>query len=147
MDTEFINLQVERELSNFIRKNIMAHFAQLDENNIVIQVITAGDEYEETGEELYARIAGGVWKRTSYNTLMGSHMLGGTPFRKNYAGVGYLYDESRDAFIPPKTYDSWVFNEETCVWDAPIQYPSDGGEYYWDESVLNWIPIPIQQEI
>ncbi len=122
----------------------MAHFAQLNENNIVIQVITAGNEYEENGEELYAKSVGGVWKRTSYNTLMGSHTLGGVPFRKNYAGIGYFYDETRDAFIPPKPHQSWILNEETCVWDAPIPYPADGGEYYWDEFILNWIPVPTQ---
>jgi hypothetical protein len=116
----------------------MAHFAQLNENNIVIQVITAGDEYEETGEELYAQIAGGVWKRTSYNTKAGVHSNGGTPFRKNYAGIGYTYDGTRDAFIPPKPYDSWIIDEETCIWVAPISYPNDGEIYVWNEESLAW---------
>jgi hypothetical protein len=116
----------------------MAHFAQLNENSIVIQVITAGDEYEENGEELYAQITGGVWKRTSYNTKAGAHSNGGTPFRKNYAGIGYTYDETRDAFIPPKPYDSWIIDEETCIWVAPIPYPNDGEIYVWNEESLAW---------
>lgn len=120
----------------------MAHFAQLDENNLVIQVITAGDEYEENGEELYSQILGGIWKRTSYNTLAGNHTLGGIPFRKNYAGIGYIYDEMRDAFIPPRIYQSWTLNENTCTWDPPIEYPIDGNDYYWDETQLNWIQVP-----
>lgn len=117
----------------------MAHFAQLNENNIVIQVITAGNEYEETGEELYGQIAGGVWKRTSYNTQGGSHTEGGTPFRKNYAGIGYSYDPIRDAFIPPKPYDSWILNEDSCLWQAPIPYPNDNKTYYWNEETLSWV--------
>lgn len=94
----------------------MAHFAQLDENNVVIQVIPAGDEYEENGEELYAEIAGGVWKRTSYNTFANEHKANGTPFRKNYAQIGGIYDEERDAFIPPKPSDDYELDEETCRW-------------------------------
>lgn len=121
----------------------MAHFAQLNENNIVIQVITAGNEYEETGEELYAQIAGGVWKRTSYNTQGGSHTEGGTPFRKNYAGIGYSYDPIRDAFIPPKPYDSWILNEDSCLWDAPIPYPNDGNIYNWNEETLSWVIVNV----
>jgi hypothetical protein len=116
----------------------MAHFAQLNENNIVIQVITAGDEYEETGEELYAQIVGGMWKRTSYNTTGGVHSNGGTPFRKNYAGIGYTYDEIRDAFIPPKPFESWILNEYTCLWESPIPYPNETEFYYWDESTISW---------
>lgn len=119
----------------------MAHFAQLNENNIVIQVITAGNEYEETGEELYAQIAGGVWKRTSYNTKGGFHTEGGTPFRKNYAGIGYSYDPIRDAFIPPKPFQSWILNENTCLWDAPIPYPNDGNIYNWNEETLSWVIV------
>jgi hypothetical protein len=94
----------------------MAHFAQIDENNIVIQVIPAGDEYEENGEELYAEIAGGIWKRTSYNTFANEHSGGGIPFRKNYAQIGGTYDQERDAFIPPKPMGEYELDENTCRW-------------------------------
>lgn len=119
----------------------MAHFAKLDQNNIVTQVITAGNEYEEIGEELYSEITGGVWKRTSYNTIGGVHLLGETPFRKNYAGIGYKYDSQRDAFISPKPFFSWILDEETCLWEAPVPYPNNGGKYRWDEIIKNWILI------
>lgn len=117
----------------------MAHFAQINENNIVVQVITAGNEYEITGEELYTNMTGKVWKRTSYNTRGGIHTNGGIPFRKNYAGIGYTYDEQRDAFIPPKPYNSWILNENSCVWESPIPYPQDGKIYSWSESIQQWI--------
>lgn len=117
----------------------MAHFAQINENNIVVQVITAGNEYELTGEELYTNMTGKVWKRTSYNTHGGIHTQGGTPYRKNYAGIGYTYDEIRDAFIPPKPYNSWILNEVTCLWEAPIPYPEDGNVYVWSEATQEWI--------
>ena len=117
----------------------MAHFAQINENNIVVQVITAGNEYELTGEELYTNMTGKVWKRTSYNTQGGIHTQGGTPYRKNYAGIGYTYDEARDAFIPPKPYNSWILNESSCLWEAPIPYPEDGNVYVWSEATQQWI--------
>jgi len=117
----------------------MAHFAQINENNIVVQVITAGNEYELTGEELYTNMTGKVWKRTSYNTHGGIHTQGGTPYRKNYAGIGYTYDEVRDAFIPPKTFASWILNESSCLWEAPIPYPEDGNVYVWSEATQEWI--------
>ena len=117
----------------------MAHFAQINENNIVVQVITAGNEYELTGEELYTNMTGKVWKRTSYNTHGGIHTQGGTPYRKNYAGIGYTYDEVRDAFIPPKPFASWILNESSCLWEAPISYPEDGNVYVWSETQLQWI--------
>jgi len=119
----------------------MAHFAQINENNIVVQVITTGNEYELTGEELYTNMTGKVWKRTSYNTHGGIHSGGGTPFRKNYAGIGYTYDEVRDAFIPPKPFDSWVLNEFTCLWESPIPYPTDGNIYVWSEINKEWVSI------
>ena len=112
----------------------MAHFAKLDENNIVIYVTVARDEDDGQEDVLSAR-TGDVYKQTSYNTLAGVHKLGGTPLRKNFAGLGYAYDEDRDAFIPPKPHPSWVLNETTCQWDAPIDYPTDGNTYYWDEDV------------
>jgi hypothetical protein len=117
----------------------MAHFAQLDENNIVVQVITAGDEYEANGEELYAQINGGVWKKTSYNTVANQHQNGGTPYRGNYASIGGKYDEKLDIFIPKKPFLSWVFNTETASWEAPIPKPTDGNVYMWDEPAGVWV--------
>ena len=82
---------------------------------------------------------GGLCKRTSYNTIGGVHQLGGTPFRKNYAGVGYTYDPVRDAFYAPQPFESWTLNEDTCLWEAPVAYPEDENSYLWDEETLNWI--------
>lgn len=118
----------------------MAHFAQLDENNIVVQVIVGVDEPHD-GEAIYFQTTGKVWKKTSYNTVGGVHLLGGTPFRKNYAGIGYTYDPDRDAFIAPKPYASWVLNEQTCQWNSPIQYPNDDKRYIWDEQTISWKEI------
>jgi hypothetical protein len=120
----------------------MAHYAFLDENNTVVAVITGKDESEGTldWEKHYGDIKGLCCLRTSYNTRGGQHLLGGTPFRKNYAGIGYTYDSSRDAFIPPKPYDSWSLNEDTCLWDPPIPMPLDGKFYAWDEDNASWIP-------
>ncbi len=81
----------------------------------------------------------GEWVQTSYNTFGGQHKLGGTPLRKNYAGIGFTYDRQRDAFIPPKPFASWVLNEDTCLWDAPVAMPDDGKIYVWDEATTNWI--------
>lgn len=116
----------------------MAHFAQIDENNIVVQVIVGVDEPLD-GEAIYAETTGQVWKKTSYNTFGGQHSLGGTPFRKNYAGIGYFYDSIRDAFIPPKPYASWLLDEQTCQWNPPISYPNDGNQYQWDELTTSWV--------
>lgn len=117
----------------------MAHYAILDENNVVVQVIVGKDEHE-LGPD------GNPWdwetyygaKRTSYNTHGGQHATGGTPYRKNYAGIGYVYDETRDAFIPPQPYASWVLNEQTCLWEAPTPMPTDGQPYAWDEDTGTW---------
>jgi hypothetical protein len=122
----------------------MAHYAFLDENNIVTEVIVGRDEDEVVDgisdwEAYYGELRGQVCKRTSYNTQAGQHPSDGTPFRKNYAGIGYTFDADRDAFIPPKPFDSWLLNEDTCVWDAPVAYPDDGNVYYWDEDILNWV--------
>jgi hypothetical protein len=114
----------------------MAHYAELDENNVVIRVIPGVDESMD-GEAIYQAETGRVWKRTSYNTMNGVHMQGGTPFRKNYAGIGHTYDAQRDAFIPPKPFPSWVLNEDTCVWNPPVAQPIDA-VYEWDESIVNW---------
>ena len=116
----------------------MAYFAQLDENNIVTQVIVVDDKHEADGENWCKNFLGGNWKQTSYNTLGGVHLLGGTPFRKNFAGIGYKYDQTRDAFIPPKPFNSWTLNETTCLWEAPITYPTDGQRYTWNETNQTW---------
>jgi hypothetical protein len=81
----------------------------------------------------------GEWIQTSYNTVGGEHKLGGTPLRKNYAGIGFTYDRVKDAFIPPKPFASWVLNEDTCLWDAPVVMPDDGKIYVWDEATTNWV--------
>jgi hypothetical protein len=118
----------------------MAHFAELDENNVVLRVIV-GVDYPYDGEAIYQNETGKVWKRTSYNTHGGVHVLGGTPFRKNYAGIGYTYDSQRGAFIPPKPYASWVLSEDTCLWQTPTPMPNDGLMYSWDEEYLSWVLI------
>ena len=118
----------------------MAHYAFLDENNIVTEVIVGKNENEEgiNWEEQYSSFRGQLCKRTSFNTIGGVHQLGGTPFRKNYAGIGYIYDETRDAFIPIKPFNSWVLNEDTCLWESPVAYPTDGDKYTWNEEIKNW---------
>jgi hypothetical protein len=109
----------------------MAHYAFLDENNIVTEVIVGKNEGEEgiDWEQHYGAFRGQPCKRTSYNTHGGVHSGGGTPYRKNYAGIGYTYDAGRDAFIPPKPYASWLLDEDTCLWGAPVPYPDDGKLY------------------
>jgi hypothetical protein len=113
----------------------MSHFAQIDENNIVTQVLVIEQDVVDTG--LFGEPSSFV--QTSYNTYGGVHKLGGTPLRKNYAGIGYTYDSQRDAFIPPKPFDSWVINEDTCQWDAPVAKPDDGKMYNWDEATTSWV--------
>jgi len=118
----------------------MAHFAKV-ENGIVVQVIVAEQEVIDTG------IFGHGWVQTSYNTRGGVHYdSSGKPdskpqLRKNYAGIGYLYDETRDAFIPPKPYASWTLNETTCLWDCPVAIPDDGKMYSWDEESQAWVEM------
>ena len=118
----------------------MAHYAFLDENNVVTEVIVGKDEGEDgiDWEQHYGEFRGQVCKRTSYNTQGGVHTAGGTPFRKNYAGIGYTYNAVRDAFIPPQPYQSWVLNDATCQWQAPVPYPNDGKLYLWDEVNQAW---------
>jgi hypothetical protein len=119
----------------------MAHYAELNHENIVTQVIPGWDETIRSGmEPLYLLQNGNIWKRTSYNTHGGQHPEG-KPFRKNYAGVGYKYDSQRDAFIPPQPFSSWVLNESTCLWDCPVAYPSDGQAYQWDETTISWVVV------
>jgi len=118
----------------------MAHFAKLDANNKVTFVTVGRQEDDGREADLCAR-TGDVYKQTSYNTHGGVHALGGTPLRKNYAGIGYTYDAGRDAFIPPKPYASWVLNETTCLWDAPVACPDDGKRYSWDEATTSWVEV------
>jgi len=115
----------------------MSHFAKLDENNIVTFVTVGRDEDDGLEAELSER-TGDIYKQTSYNTQGGVHSLGGTPFRKNYAGIGFSYDAERDAFISPKPYESWLLVEETCQWEAPVAYPDDGLMYSWNEELTDW---------
>lgn len=121
----------------------MAHYAFLDENNVVTEVIVGKNEGEDNTdwEVHYGNFRGQTCKRTSYNTQGGVHSAGGTPLRKNYAGIGYTYDSQRDAFIPPKPFDSWVLDEETCLWQAPTPMPEDGGMYAWDEETQAWVEM------
>jgi hypothetical protein len=118
----------------------MAHFAEIDSNGVVQRVLVVADEQEDRGQEFLANDLGlgGTWVKTSYNTNGGVHSLGGTPFRKNYAGIGFTYDAAKDAFIPPKPYESWKLNNDTCLWDAPKPYPTDGAMYSWNEETTNW---------
>jgi len=115
----------------------MSHFAKLDENNIVTFVTVGRAEDDGLEAELSER-TGDVYKQTSYNTSGGVHSLGGTPFRKNFAGIGYTYHEKLDAFIAPKPYKSWKLNKLTCQWAAPIPYPADGLIYSWNEGLGDW---------
>jgi hypothetical protein len=121
----------------------MAHFAEIDKNNIVVRVLRVPDEEEHRGQDFLAidLALGGTWIQTSYNTRGGVHTNGGTPLRKNYAGIGYTYDSERDAFIPPKPYESWLLNNDTCLWDAPVPYPTDGKMYRWDEDTVSWVEV------
>lgn len=119
----------------------MAHFAEIDENNIVLQVLVTSNDRPNEGYDWLVAKLGGTWVKTSYNTIGGQHILGGTPLRKNFAGIGYTYDAERDAFIPPQDYPSWTLDETTCLWQAPVPYPTDGKIYGWDEDSVNWIEI------
>jgi hypothetical protein len=132
----------------------MAHFAKLDENNVVIFVTVGRQEDDGKEAELTSR-TGDVYKQTSYNTRGGVHyQADGTPsadqskaLRKNYAGLGYTYDAQRDAFIPPQPYASWLLNEDTCLWESPVPYPTDIGtpeapkRYTWDEATTAWVLV------
>jgi hypothetical protein len=122
----------------------MAHFAELGENNVVLRVIVVdnkdtsdanGVEVEAIGAEFCRNLLGGTWKQTSYNGN----------FRKNYAGIGFTYDSGRDAFVPPQPYPSWTLNEDTCQWQAPVAYPSDGQLYVWNEATTAWDLAPGQE--
>ena len=116
----------------------MAHFAKVN-NGIVEQVIVAEPEFFET----FVDTSPGNWIQTSYNTHAGVHTNGGTPLRKNYAAIGYTYDAQKDAFIPPKPFNSWNLNEETCLWEAPVAKPTEG-RYDWNESTTSWDLVPTE---
>lgn len=122
----------------------MAHYAFLDSSNVVTEVIVGKHEGEDgiDWEQWYGEFRGQTCKRTSYNTAGGVHNNGGTPYRKNYAGIGYTYDAGRDAFIPPKPFASWVLNETSCVWEAPTPMPIEAGKLYrWDEPTTSWVEV------
>ena len=127
----------------------MAHFAKLGKGNIVQQVVVVANavlkdkdnkEQERLGVKFLQELYGSrdIWKQTSYNTRGGEHQLGGTPFRKNFASVGYKYDEDKDAFIQPQKYKSWTLDEISCTWKPPVAHPLDGKTYTWNEQTLNW---------
>ncbi len=121
----------------------MAHYAFLNENNIVTEVIVGKDEGDDgvDWEQWYGDFRGQICKRTSYNTIGGVHNNGGTPFRKNYAGIGYTYRADIDAFVPPQPFASWILNNDTAQWEPPTPMPTDGKMYSWDEATTNWIEI------
>ena len=126
----------------------MASFAKIGLNNKVIEVLSVvnevlhdsnGVEQESIGIDFLTKLTGyPVWKQTSYNTNGGVHNNNGIPLRKNHAGIGYTYNEDRDAFIPPKPFNSWILNEDTCLWNAPVAKPQDENRYTWNESTLTW---------
>ena len=114
----------------------MSHFAKV-KDNIVIEVIVAEAEFFDT----FVDTSPGEWIQTSYNTIGGEHLLGGTPLRKNYAGIGFTYDATKDAFIPPQEFDSWTLNESTCLWECPVDYPDHSKMYGWNEETQTWDEI------
>jgi hypothetical protein len=121
----------------------MAHFAKLGKGNIVERVEVVSNDIattEQAGVDFLNTLykTNDIWKMTSYNTFGGIHKLGGTPFRKNFAGIGFKYEQYKNAFIPPKPFNSWTLNEDTCLWEAPVVYPSDGQNYKWNETIQNW---------
>ena len=126
----------------------MAHWAEVDGNNIVLRVVVGDNDSPDDGYQLLVNKLGGIWEKTSYNTFGGIHYTDGEPsedqtkaFRFNYAGINFTYDADRDAFIPPTAYPSWVLDEATCLWVAPIDYPADGGQYVWDEETTDWVEV------
>jgi hypothetical protein len=124
----------------------MAHFAEIDENNIVTRVLVVDNDQEDRGQEFLATDLGlgGTWIKTSYNTIAGVHSNGGTPLRKNYAGIGYTYDSVRDAFYAPKPFASWTLNEDTCTWNAPTPMPVEEGKFFtWNEETTSWDEIAL----
>ena len=129
----------------------MAHFAKINTDNIVVDVVVVkdseilidGSENEQKGIDFLNSLfnTNYNWKKTSYNTYSGVHINDGTPFRKNFAGIGFTYDSGRDAFISPKPFNSWSLNETTCQWQAPVAYPDDNKKYRWNEDTTSWDEI------
>mgnify|MGYP003624510650 FL=1 len=129
----------------------MAHFAKINTDNIVVDVVVVkdseilidGSENEQKGIDFLNSLfnTNYNWKKTSYNTYSGVHINDGTPFRKNFAGIGFTYDSGRDAFISPKPFNSWSLNETTCQWEAPVAYPDDNKKYRWNEDTTSWDEI------
>ena len=115
----------------------MAHFAKVVDGK-VSQVIVAEKEFFQT----FVDSSPGEWIQTSYNTHGGVHATGGTPLRKNYAGIGFTYDRTRDAFIPPQPFASWTLDDNSCLWNAPVAMPTDGKQYTWDEATTAWVEVP-----
>jgi len=115
----------------------MSHFAKVLDGKVT-QVIVAEPEFFET----FIDTSPGAWIQTSYNTYGGVNITGGTPLRKNFAGIGFTYDFEKDAFIPPKPFNSWILDEETCLWNAPVTMPNDGQKYTWNESTTSWDLVP-----
>lgn len=122
----------------------MAHYAFLDPDNVVVEIIVGKDENDGgvDWEDYYGEFRGLTCKRTSYNTLAGKHLLGGAPYRKNYAMIGGVYDPVIDAFYPKKPFNSWTLDVETCTWQPPIPKPKDGLPYEWDEESQKWRGLP-----
>lgn len=116
----------------------MGHYAKVVDG-VVTQVIVAEQEFFNS----FVDTSPGEWVQTSYNTRGGQHLLGGTPLRKNFAGAGFTYDRNLDAFIPPKPFASWLFDEETCLWNPPVAMPNDGKAYTWDEQTTSWIEVTL----
>ena len=124
----------------------MAHFAKLGTGNVVETVVVVHNDVattEQAGVDYLNTLYNtrDVWKQTSYNTQGGVHKLDGTPFRKNYAGKGYKYNQTRDAFIPPQPFNSWTLNEDSCQWEAPSAKPNDGKRYDWNEETTSWVEL------
>ena len=126
----------------------MAHFAKLDPDTNLVTFVTVGRQEDDGLEDNLNTRTGDIYRQTSYNTHGGVHYTDGVPsedqskaLRFNYAGIGFTYDENRDAFIPPQPYASWVLDEATSLWVAPIDYPADGGQYVWDEAGTDWIEV------
>lgn len=119
----------------------MTFFAKLDNDNFVVDVLSVNSSLPNEGADWLNESFGGNWIKTDKDTFGGKHLSGGSPLRKNYAGIGFYYDESLDAFIPPKPFDSWSLNEESCLWEAPAEYPTDGKNYVWNEETVSWIEV------
>ena len=125
----------------------MSHWAEIDNNNLVVRVTTGNNADEDEGYQWLINNLGGRWVKASYNTYQGVHINGGTPLRKNYPGVGFTYNEDLDAFIPPKEFSSWVLNNDKGIWEPPIPYPGEvlndpfvvKVEYIWDENSVSWV--------